>query len=71
MLALPMEPPAEAEWRDLGSVAHVFTHFSLSLRVMAAEGDTNAPGEWWPVARIEDAGLPTVFAKAAALGLAE
>ena len=26
-----------------------------------------APGEWWPIADLESAGLPTVFAKAARL----
>jgi A/G-specific adenine glycosylase len=30
----------------------------------------HAEGEWWPVARIEEAGLPTLFAKAARLALA-
>ncbi|HZG45395.1 MAG TPA: NUDIX domain-containing protein, partial [Allosphingosinicella sp.] len=70
MLALPIEAPVEAEWREVGTVSHVFTHFSLTMRVVAAEGDAEVAGEWWPVARIAEAGLPTVFAKAAALGLA-
>jgi len=67
MMALPTAPPAPAEWRELGQVGHVFTHFSLTMTVVAAEGDAAAQGEWWPVARIGEAGLPTVFAKAAAL----
>jgi A/G-specific adenine glycosylase len=27
-------------------------------------------GEWWAIARLDDAGLPTLFAKAARLALA-
>jgi A/G-specific adenine glycosylase len=26
-------------------------------------------GEWWPIARLDEAGLPTVFAKAARLAI--
>ncbi len=70
MLALPVESPAPADWREIGAVSHVFTHFSLTMRVMAAESDAQAQGEWWPVEQVAAAGLPTVFAKAAALGLA-
>lgn len=72
MLALPTEEdgrPAEAEWREAGSVEHVFTHFALSMRLLCAEGGTRAHGEiWWPVDRIGDAGLPTLFKKLAARG---
>lgn len=32
-----MPPPGPAEWRDIGEVRHVFTHFNLSLTVMAGE----------------------------------
>jgi len=28
-------------------------------------------GEWWPIERIDAAGLPTVFAKAAALAIGQ
>jgi A/G-specific adenine glycosylase len=70
MLALPVEAPAAADWREIGAVAHVFTHFSLSMRVLAAESEADAAGEWWPVERVAEAGLPTVFAKAASLALA-
>jgi A/G-specific adenine glycosylase len=77
MLALPSSEwsetrqdaaaPIDAEWEVLGEVRHVFTHFSLKLIVMTAEApDADLPqGFWTP----EDAlsGLPTVFAKAAAL----
>jgi A/G-specific adenine glycosylase len=64
-------PPAPADWRPIGTVAHVFTHFSLSLDIYAARLP-NRPieGEWWLIAAIEDAGLPTLYARAAALGRA-
>jgi len=81
MLALPSGPwsaadpglaeaPVDADWLDCGRVAHVFTHFTLDLAVVAGwASDRSAPGEWWPIDRIGDAGLPTLFAKAAARGL--
>jgi hypothetical protein len=47
-------------------VAHVFTHFALELAVVSAESG-EGEGEWWPIDRIDEAGLPTLFAKAAAL----
>lgn len=59
--------PVDAEWRRLGRVSHVFTHFVLDLTVVAALAESDADGEWWPVDRIGEAGLPTLFAKAAAL----
>ncbi len=65
------EAPAATEWRDAGSVAHVFTHFALDLRVMSATSSSDrTDGEWWPIARIEEAGLPTLFARAAARAIA-
>jgi A/G-specific adenine glycosylase len=64
-------PPAASAWRPIGTVAHVFTHFSLSLDIHAARlPGRPIEGEWWPVAAIEDAGLPTLYARAAALGRA-
>ena len=66
-------PPVEAPWRAIGTVEHVFTHFSLSLDVMAAVLPARpaldlAEAEWWPVADVEQAGLPTLYARAAAFG---
>jgi A/G-specific adenine glycosylase len=57
-------------------VRHQFTHFHLDLQLMLYSGaalDSLAleHGEWWPVGRLEEAGLPTLFAKAARLALAE
>jgi A/G-specific adenine glycosylase len=61
--------PVEAEWRMLHeTAAHGFTHFNLQLALATAQaGEHETAGEWWPVAEIESAGLPTVFAKAAAI----
>ncbi|MBY8826712.1 A/G-specific adenine glycosylase [Hephaestia mangrovi] len=63
------DPPARANWRVLdGTVTHVFTHFRLDLALAVAHADAHEPpadGAWWPIAEIESAGLPTVFAKAA------
>jgi A/G-specific adenine glycosylase len=59
--------PVEADWRDIGGVEHVFTHFALKLRLVAAEDIAATDGEWWPIARLDEAGLPSLFARAAAL----
>lgn len=63
--------PIEGAWRSLGAVRHGFTHAQLTLEVKALETGAAVPGEgqWWPVSRIAEAGLATLFAKAAALAL--
>ncbi|MEP7221742.1 MAG: A/G-specific adenine glycosylase [Novosphingobium sp.] len=68
--------PLSGEWRVTGAVVHVFTHFSLELQVMLYSGGDwdsldAARGEWWPIARLGEAGLPTLFAKAAQRAMAE
>ncbi len=41
MLALPEEPPDGAKnWRDAGTVQHIFTHFALALSVQACRTKT-------------------------------
>ena len=55
----------------LGIVTHSFTHFNLSLAVHKSSCALQPGGEWWPIDRIDDAGLPTVFAKAAKLAIRE
>lgn len=60
--------PVEAHWQMRNvTVAHGFTHFTLECALAAATiaEHAHADGEWWPIADIESAGLPTVFAKAA------
>jgi len=57
--------PAAADWQDAGEVRHVFTHFSLVLRVMAAAGDHVAlRGAAVPFADFGRRDLPTVMRKA-------
>jgi A/G-specific adenine glycosylase len=70
MLALPTDaPPADAAWREAGSVDHVFTHFALTMRLLCAELEGARPeGEWHPIAALGEAGLPTLFARLAARG---
>lgn len=65
------DAPAAADWRAAGSGRHVFTHFALDYRVVtAAAPDRDVAGEWWPIADLARAGLPTLFARAAALATA-
>lgn len=59
--------PILAPWRDLGAVEHVFTHFSLTLRVMVAEADVAGDFVWTPHEGLT--ALPSVFLKAARAGL--
>jgi A/G-specific adenine glycosylase len=62
MLALPEAPPVAANWRDAGSIEHVFTHFTLTLNVLVATRKTlpkaalSAPAATAP--------LPSVMRKA-------
>jgi A/G-specific adenine glycosylase len=70
------EPPLIGCWQPGGIVRHSFTHFDLSLKVLLYSGDDWAslatlPGEWWLLDRLAEAGLPTVFAKAASVAQAE
>jgi A/G-specific adenine glycosylase len=77
MRALPTGPWSDAPpglagapeghgWRLIpGGVSHGFTHFTLDLALAVGTALSHAEGEWWPIADIESAGLPTVFAKAA------
>jgi A/G-specific adenine glycosylase len=70
MLAFPTDgAPGDAPWEEAGSVDHVFTHFALTMRLLCAEAPVRAgEGVWWPVARLHEAGLPTLYAKLAARG---
>ena len=53
----------------LGMVRHSFTHFDLELSVERYDAPMGE-GEWWPLDKLDEAGLPTLFAKAARLALA-
>lgn len=58
--------PVQADWRGAGEVEHVFTHFSLTLRLLRAEGEADHV-IWTPRGDLE--ALPSVFLKAARAGL--
>ena len=61
------DAPADADWTLLpATVRHGFTHFDLELALAVARAPAHGDGEWWPVAKLGGAGLPTVFAKAVA-----
>lgn len=63
--------PIPGDWRDAGLIRHGFTHFDLEMSVRVSRVvDPAGEGEWWPIEAIGAAGLPTVFAKAAARVLA-
>lgn len=67
-------PPMAGRWVGAGTVRHSFSHFDLELQLMLYSGSDcsslGATGEWWPLDRLDQAGLPTLFAKAAQLALA-
>jgi len=66
--------PAAARWEEAGAIDHVFTHFALTLRVACAEaaarGEQSEDHIWWPIGDLGEAGLPTVFERAARRGVA-
>ncbi|HEX5258964.1 MAG TPA: A/G-specific adenine glycosylase [Sphingomicrobium sp.] len=70
MAALPgsdwTETPASPS--SLGTVRHVFTHFSLDLSV-ERRSEPFGEGWWHPVGRLGEAGLPTLYRRAAELAL--
>lgn len=72
MAALPSDAaPADADWEEAGSVEHVFTHFALTMHLLCAEVRAReGEGRWWPVSRLGEAGLPTLYARLAARGTA-
>ncbi len=65
-------PPLAGDWQTLGVVRHGFTHFDLELHVQALilPAKPAMTGEWLALGAVESAGMPTLFAKAARLGLA-
>ena len=64
------DAPIGGAWGAGGVVRHTFSHFDLELGLAIYAGsrfDELQGGEWWPLADLEAAGLPTLFAKAARL----
>ena len=58
-----------AQNRGLATVRHVFTHFSLDLAI-EARSEPAGEGWWHPIDRLADAGLPTLYRRAAESALA-
>jgi A/G-specific adenine glycosylase len=70
------QAPLGGEWQILdGIVRHSFTHFHLELRVAAVtveNGQANlGAGAYWPLNSLDNAGLPTLFRKAAKLVMSQ
>jgi A/G-specific adenine glycosylase len=57
-------PPVNA----LGTVRHVFTHFSLDLAIVP-RAEPVGEGWWQPLGQLEQAGLPTLYRRAVELVL--
>jgi len=73
MAALAGSEWAEAPIRGenaLGTVRHVFTHFSLDLQVVP-RAEPTGEGWWHPVDQLSTAGLPTLYRRAAEIALTE
>jgi A/G-specific adenine glycosylase len=58
-------------WRDspvdcaaIGLIRHVFTHFELELAIVSAR-EPQGEGWWQPIERLDQAGLPTLYRRAA------
>nr|WP_204354453.1 NUDIX domain-containing protein [Paracoccus saliphilus] len=59
-----LPPPGPAQWREIGQVRHVFTHFSLTLRVMTGHLTGNPErGELVPLRQIDREALPGLMRK--------
>jgi A/G-specific adenine glycosylase len=73
MAALPgsdwTETPPLSHPPSLGRVRHVFTHLTLDLTIIRGS-ESLGDGWWHPLDRIADAGLPTLYRRAAKLALA-
>jgi A/G-specific adenine glycosylase len=53
----------------IGSVRHLFTHFSLELTIETRAGCVDE-GWWHPIDRLDEAGLPTLYRRAVECALA-
>ena len=74
MAALPgsdwTEATAEEHAQRLGSVRHVFTHFALELQLVR-RFEPVGEGWWQPLDTLGQAGLPTLYRRAAEIALKE
>ena len=58
------EARAAGDWRSVGAVEHVFTHFALSLEVLRSDGGALPPDARWTPVETALKVLPSVFGKA-------
>ena len=74
MAALPGpewgDDPLPLDGAPLAELRHVFTHFALDLTVVAGS-EAHGDGWWQPLDRIAEAGLPTLYRRAAEIILAK
>ncbi|MEQ1725671.1 MAG: A/G-specific adenine glycosylase [Sphingopyxis sp.] len=66
-------PPPPPGWCEMGAIRHIFTHFALTLVVERSHDAALAvgEGEWWPISRLDEAGLPSLYRRAADLAIME
>jgi A/G-specific adenine glycosylase len=67
MAALPGSDWSESDpgrTGSIGTVRHLFTHFSLDLHLVPA-GEPVGDGWWHPIDRLDSVGLPTLYRRAA------
>ena len=74
MAALPgsdwSPEPRRASSASLGTVRHVFTHFALDLTI--EQSDQRPEGGWWQeIDRLDEAGLPSLYRRAAQVALGD
>lgn len=62
--------PMARSGRLLGTVQHVFTHFTLELTIEHSDGPLD-DGWWQPLDRLGEAGLPTLYRRASELALGQ
>jgi A/G-specific adenine glycosylase len=60
---------ASADSTSLGTVRHVFTHFALNLQIVR-RFEPVGDGWWQPLEALPEAGLPTLYRRAAELAMA-
>jgi A/G-specific adenine glycosylase len=71
MVALPgteWTHAGQASRDDVGTVRHVFTHFSLDLTIVP-RSEPVGEGWWQPLGRLAEVGLPTLYRRAAEVAL--
>ncbi|MGR3556844.1 MAG: A/G-specific adenine glycosylase [Paracoccus sp. (in: a-proteobacteria)] len=67
-----LPPPGPADWTEIGEVRHVFTHFSLTMRVMLGElSGRPERGRLVPLRHIDRKALPGLMRKVWDLARAE